>query len=59
MAAKIEVVYKRENMRGYKTVTFTGGNAVEEGFKFIFNQQPVEVHAIRVTNPDVEKRLEA
>tara|TARA_R110000868_G_scaffold55716_1_gene173169 strand:- start:362 stop:532 length:171 start_codon:yes stop_codon:yes gene_type:complete len=56
MAAKVEVVYKRENMRGYKTVTFS---TQEGAFAFIFNQQPVEVHAIRVTNPDVEKRLEA
>lgn len=41
---KIEIVYKRQNMRGYKTATF---NDRVEAFTFIHHQQPVEVHAIR------------
>lgn len=41
---KIEIVYKRANMRGYKTVSFSD---VEQAFSFIEINQPIEIHAIR------------
>lgn len=43
---KIEVVYKREGMRGYKTAIFL---QPVEAIAFLSINAPVEIHAIRVT----------
>jgi hypothetical protein len=45
---KIEIVYT-DRERRKRTVEFTGDRAVEEGFKFIFFNQPIHIIAIRST----------
>jgi len=48
---KVEIVFKRK--KETKTVEFTGTKAMEEGFKYIIYNSPMEVIAIRVSEKEI------
>lgn len=46
--AKLEIVHKVKGKKKHKTVEFTGTNAEIQGMLYIYNNQPIEVIAVRI-----------
>ena len=44
---KVAIVHKVKGQKKFKTVEFTGTSAVEIGMQYVYNNQPIDVVAVR------------